>query len=64
MIKALKIVKGIATFVLAILSFFIFFILAFLFGYGIILLGWIKVGLVIIVIVASRIVYVLKFLNR
>jgi hypothetical protein len=59
----LKIVKGLAPLVLVVLSFLIFFVLAFLFGCGIIWLGWIKVGVGIIVIVVSRIIYVLKFVQ-
>jgi len=56
----IKITKGLGIFILLLLGFIAFFIISFLLGYSIILLGWIKMGIIMSVILIGGIYYVLK----
>lgn len=56
----IKITKGLGIFILLLLSFIAFFIISLLLGYSFILLGWIKMGIIMSVILIGGIYYVLK----
>jgi len=60
----LKITKGLGIFILILLGFITFFILSFLLGYSIILLGWIKMGVIMSIFLGGGIYYALKRNDR